>query len=438
MHDPLHYFNIISTIIFLIISKFINLLLFFLSDLYCLHVVYDIFQIKFPVQYEDFFITQMGNIVSRPAYHDPSHIWPIGYRSIWHDKITGSIFECVVSDGGASGAVFSVRRSPCSVEAVPSGKTILLSAKSHQLDPLIMPVSDDVIVDSGFPEDDQISMLLSDVQCPAEDLFSCFPNGSNESCNTTFMNKDTHNLDPLLSQVISAPGPNISPIQNINVKDEIGVFSVEGDSSSSVWQMVSQTFINTCKIIYKQSHNLHFFCTHRDQVNGIPALHSDTSEKKRVDNLGSLSRFCCAAGPINISHAIKSESDFEAACESLSRWLDQDRFGLDMDFSQEIIEQLPGAETCKEYTFLRDRTHHPNSYTVTSGLLIAKHGNAIYGEKEFIPRDSYLGLKSSCLPNQHTVDDHSLPLGRTFQSRLPAELLGDVLQVSINKSICVT
>lgn len=393
----------------------------------------EIFQIKFPVQYEDFFITHVGKIASRPAYHDHSHIWPIGYKSIWHDKITGSIFECVVSDGGVSGAVFSVRRSPCSVEVVPKGETILFSAKSHQLDPLIMPVSNDVIVDSGFSEDDQIHMLLLDDQCPsAEDLFSDFPNGSNENGNTAFTDVDTQNLDPLLSQLSSAPEPNLSSKQSIILKDEIGFFSVEGKSSFSAWRKVSQTFIDTCKIIYKQSHHLHFFCTHKDEFNGIPALHYDTSEKKDVDNLGPLSRFCCAAGPINMSHAIKNEIDFDTVCESLSKWLDQDRFGLDIDFTQEIIEKLPGAETCKEYKFLKDRTHHSNSFTIASGLLMAKRGNAIYGEKVIIPRDSYLGFTSPCLLNQHTVDYHSLPLGRTFQSRLPAELLGDVLQVSIH------
>ncbi|KAI3950999.1 hypothetical protein MKW98_026453, partial [Papaver atlanticum] len=40
-----------------------------------------------PVQFEDLFLTCLGRDDSQPSYHDRSHIWPLGYRSSWHNKI---------------------------------------------------------------------------------------------------------------------------------------------------------------------------------------------------------------------------------------------------------------------------------------------------------------------------------------------------------------
>ncbi|KAI3901278.1 hypothetical protein MKW92_051247 [Papaver armeniacum] len=36
---------------------------------------------------KDLFLTCLGKVDSRPSYHDRSHIWPVGYRSSWHDKV---------------------------------------------------------------------------------------------------------------------------------------------------------------------------------------------------------------------------------------------------------------------------------------------------------------------------------------------------------------
>ncbi|RZC80953.1 hypothetical protein C5167_043545 [Papaver somniferum] len=38
------------------------------------------------------FLPCLGKVDSQPSYHDRSRIWPVGYRSSWHDKVTGSLF----------------------------------------------------------------------------------------------------------------------------------------------------------------------------------------------------------------------------------------------------------------------------------------------------------------------------------------------------------
>ncbi|KAK3152374.1 hypothetical protein QOZ80_2BG0158090 [Eleusine coracana subsp. coracana] len=47
-----------------------------------------------PVQYGDFFITSLGEIDNRTSYHSSYQIWPVGFTSYWHDRVTGSLFEC--------------------------------------------------------------------------------------------------------------------------------------------------------------------------------------------------------------------------------------------------------------------------------------------------------------------------------------------------------
>ncbi|KAL9269988.1 Methyl-CpG-binding domain-containing protein, partial [Drosera capensis] len=74
------------------------------------HPVYD----GLPIQYEDFFVLTLGLVDARPAYHDTDHIWPVGYRSCWHDKVTGSLFLCDVVDDGDTGPLFRVKRFSCS------------------------------------------------------------------------------------------------------------------------------------------------------------------------------------------------------------------------------------------------------------------------------------------------------------------------------------
>ncbi|CAA6670639.1 unnamed protein product [Spirodela intermedia] len=296
-----------------------------------------------PVQFADFFISSLGEVDQRPAYHDTRHIWPIGYTCQWHDKITGSLFESEVADGGDSGPVFKVKRRPCSLLPIGDGRIVLSPS-------VLAPLEGSALEDFSDNDSTQIQMLVSEPDPFQQDFLA------------------GHSENPL--------------------KNEIGEFHVQGRSSSAVWRKVSQTLINLCHEVYSHSGNLKLCCTHA--VCGI------------------FLRF----GPRQVPKVINCESQLEASCESLATWLEHDRFGLDMDFAQEIIERLPGALGCRKYKFLTKRSCYPTSKTVGSGFLSAK-GQAMeqYAEEVALSTSKHF------------------PPGRPLDSRFPLELVGDVVQI---------
>jgi len=58
----------------------------------------------------DVMIEKLGVVDPRSTYSDEYHIWPIGYRSSWHDPETGSYCISAVEDGGDLGPIFRVTR----------------------------------------------------------------------------------------------------------------------------------------------------------------------------------------------------------------------------------------------------------------------------------------------------------------------------------------
>ncbi|KAL6558379.1 hypothetical protein OROMI_018729 [Orobanche minor] len=119
-----------------------------------------------------------------------------------------------------------------------------------------------------------------------------------------------------------------------------------------------------------------------------------------------------------------------ASCELLGKWVQQDRFGLDLEFVQELLEQLPDIHTCSQYIFLNRRSKKSILQTLGSGFLVAKRkcgvdiknkSNSFFRScKSHIKKlteDS--GIKARC------------PSGKPVSSKLPAYLIGDVLQVCL-------
>ncbi|KAA8529561.1 hypothetical protein F0562_033640 [Nyssa sinensis] len=209
---------------------------------------------------------------------------------------------------------------------------------------------------------------------------------------------------------------NIIP-DNLGLGDIIGEFSVEGKSSSLVWDLVSKTLLHACHDVYKQTGALQFYCKHV----------ADGLNVKAMDILDSLSKFCYLSGPTDIPHLIQSDGEFDTSCKMLEKWLQQDRFGLDVDFVQEIIEQLPEVHACSEYNFLDKRSHISSLQTVGSGYLLAKRKTELQSEIEAG------GLFRSCKrPGKQAFEGSemkdSCPLGKPVSSKLPGFLVGDVLQ----------
>ncbi|THG13468.1 hypothetical protein TEA_016752 [Camellia sinensis var. sinensis] len=357
---------------------------------------FELFQDRFPLQFEDFFVLSLGKVDPRPSYHNTSQICPVGYRSCWHDKITGSIFVSEVIDGGDAGPIFEVRRYPCSTQPIPISSTVLFLRQKSDSDDGHGKVANDDSTTSGMDDDENLSiqMLLTEDNPPhLEDI-----DFQNTKSSTTESSCCPHRI------------VNIIP-DAIRLGDSIGEFLVEGRSSSLVWEMASQTLVCACHEVFKRIDRLQFCCKHN--MNGMNV--------KAADNIDSLSKFCYLSGPTDIPCLIRSNNEFDRYSEMLMKWLQQDRFGLDVEFVQEILEQLPGVHACSEYKFLNKRNQNSGSQTVRSGFLLARRSNVQDGNSLSCKRPRKPLVEDSCLMK-------SLPLGKPLTAKLPAYLLGDVLQ----------
>ncbi|KAL5759796.1 hypothetical protein ACOSQ2_018634 [Xanthoceras sorbifolium] len=375
-------------------------------------------QVGLPVQFEDFCVLAAGEVDPRPSYHSTSQIWPVGYRCSWHDKITGSLFACEVTDGGDFGPLFKVKRYPCCAQPIPIGSTVLLrqSFNSHdgkcQVD-----TKDTVRLDDD--EYTKIQMLISDNSPPLLECNILSDLGNVDEAHTS----ETKNSTQMKSNCPSHPGrPTTSYIE---LDDDIGEFLVEDRSSSSVWRMVSQTLVQACHKAYEQTGVCKFCCKH-DLLRMWSSCFVSVNEEA-TENLDSLDKFCCSSGPINIPHLIRNNDELDTSCKALVKWLDQDRFGFDVGFVQEIIEQHPRVYLCAEYVFLNKRSHQSILQTVGSGFLrVTRKGHLHEKEADSSP------LRGCKRPREQVVENPVMkscfPPGKPLSSKLPTELIGDVFQ----------
>jgi hypothetical protein len=380
------------------------------------------FQNGLPVQFEDFFVLSLGEVDARPSYHDDSQIWPVGYRSCWHDKTTGSLFMCEVSDGGDSGPIFRVRRCSCSALPIPNGITVLFRPNLGHFGEQTNEKSDDGTSHDMYCENDgSIQMILSDPCPPVEnDLLSCLRGCSDGASDVQMSNRlqvEASSIDDKSQSLL--PG-------DLRLRDEIGEISAEDRSSSSAWRIVSQKFITACSEICKQKGSLKFFCRHVENEVDMPNCCLTTDKSKT--SLASLDKFCSSPGSVCIASVFQADNELESSFEVLEKWLEQDRFGLDVEFVQEIIEQLPGVQACSSYKLLVGRGNYSTSLTVGNGLLMAKLNAGVDCIEEAALHGLLRRSKKAKLIKDHVIYEPPPP-GKPLCLRVPPEHVGDVYQV---------
>lgn len=331
----------------------------------------------------------------------------MGYKSCWHDRITGSVFVSDVLEGGDDGPLFKVQRYPCTDHSIPSSSTVLKRNEKNKVE------KDDKAI-SEIDDDDEytsMQMLLTECNPPCLDdnIFlgssaSKDPDSRKVNCRTS---SDWH-IQRSRSETFNGIGP----------EDFIGIFTVEGRSSLSAWEMVATTFLNACREACKKTRILQFCCGHD----------VDRSDVKAIENIDFLSKFSYFGGPINTPHMFESIEDFNASSEMLAKWVQQDRFGLDLEFVQELLEQLPEVRNCPGYVFLNKRIPKSIMQTVGTGFLVAKRKGDVP-----VKKTSNSFIRSCEAHRKKLIEDFEIsarrPLGKPFCSKLPAYLIGDVLQV---------
>lgn len=372
----------------------------------------------------------MGKIDGRPSYYDVNLICPVGYKSSWHDKVTGSLFTCEVLDGGDSGPIFRIRRCSCSEYPVPVGSTIL-SVPSHcqfvsQTNEGERKTNDDM----DYDVDEDIQMILLDPCMPTEnDVLSCVESCSNEACDT----RTSVILQPVAGSVQDKTRNSLP--DNSGLIDGIGEILVEGRSSSSAWGVISQKLVNACKDICKQKGTLKFYCKHVE--NETCLLKWNTRNGKSHPHFSSLDKFCGSLDSVSIPDVIYAENDLNSLFEDLGKWLGQDRFGLDVECVQEVLEQLPGVQDSLQYELLNCRSNSSSLPTVENGFLVVEwRGESQYQEEAV--QGLYRRSNKMKLTGNFVKEDCCPPPGKPLCSRVHGELIGDIFQVYMLPASCAT
>jgi methyl-CpG-binding domain-containing protein 9 len=367
----------------------------------------------------------LGEIDNRTSYHNSYQIWPVGFLSYWHDRVTGSLFECEVCDGGKFGPLFVVRRFPCSSFPLPDASTILCPNVVRKADTIETKESSSLIEDTGTDTGDNIFMLISDPSESNQDILSCL--------NTGMEGKKTSGCSSIPSSNMTMPTVQSqcgvfsqAPNKEAILHDKIGEYTFEGISPSSVWRMVSCAMTESCEKMYKEHGHLAFFCSHTSEK---PPFDYGSGPQNTDGPCSVLNRLCSSYGP-SIPRFIEKESDVKSAYVLLKEWFYQDRIGFDLEFVQEILESLPKSRACSNYQFLCDRDGFDSSLTVASGTLVAAHKNSpsngdfmSYGRHGSVVS----GLQDLAQPGSSSIRE--LPPGNLISRKLPPELAGDVFQV---------
>ncbi|QHO12795.1 Methyl-CpG-binding domain-containing protein [Arachis hypogaea] len=359
---------------------------------------------RLPLRFGDFFVLSLGKVDDRPTYYDVHLICPIGYKSCWHDKITGSLFTCEVLEGGDSGPIFRIKRCSCSEFPVPVGSTVLSMSNLCQF---LNKNNGERKTDDSMDYDvhESIQMILSDPCVPTEnDVINCIASFSNETC----------------------AGDSIS--QDSGLIDGIGEILVEERSSSAAWRVISQKVVNACNDICKQKGSLKFYCKH---IEDEPCLHKwDTTRKKSDAHFSLLDKFCGSLCSVSVPDVTYADNDLKGLSEVLGKWLEQDRFGLDVEFVQEVLEQLPGVKESLKYELLSSRSNSSSLPTVENGFLVVEwRGGSQYQDENEAVQGSYKKPRKVGLTEKSVREDRCPPPGKSLCSRVPSELIGDILQV---------
>ncbi|ESW23089.1 hypothetical protein PHAVU_004G017600 [Phaseolus vulgaris] len=373
------------------------------------------FEDELPLQFNDFFVLSLGKVDVRPSYHDVNLICPVGYKSCWHDKITGSLFTCEVLEGGDSGPIFKIRRCSCSEFPVPVGSTILSMSKFCQLVSQANEGERKTNASMDLDDGESIQMMLQDPCVPTEnDVLSCSAN---------FSIRDSHLSDVLRPGSVQDNTIN-SLAGNLEFNDGIGEILVEERSSCSAWRVISQKLVNVCKDICNQKGTLKFYCNH---AKNETCLHQwDLGNAKRDTYFTSVDKFCGSLGSVGIPDVIYADSDLEGISEALRKWLGQDRFGLDVEFVQEVLEQLPNVESL-QYELLNNRDNSSSLPTVGNDFLVVEWRDGSKYQEEAL-QGLYRRSKKASLTEKSFKDGRRPPLGKPLCSRAPGELIGDIFQ----------
>lgn len=278
-----------------------------------------------------------------------------------------------------------------------------------------------------FDGDESIQMILLEPCAPTEnDILSCVSSCSNETY-------ASEGLRPVAGSVQDNTENSFD--DNMDFGDEIGDILVEEQSPFSAWKLISQKLVSACKDICKEKGTLKLYCKH---VVSEMGLHKWDLRNGKIDtHFPSLDKFCGYPGFVGIPDTLNADSDLTGLNELLGKWLEQDRFGLDVEFVQEVLEQLPGVQDSLQYELLSSRTNSSSLPTVENGFLVVESkGQSKYQDEAAAVQGLYRRPKKARLTESFVKEDQCPPPGKPLCSRAPTELIGDIFEVYIYILVC--
>ncbi|CAM6123295.1 unnamed protein product [Calypogeia fissa] len=371
---------------------------------------------ELPFKCGDLVIESLGVVDVRPSFRDELQIWPVGYRSTWHDSTTASFCISEVVDNGSSAPVFRVSRKFCPTHPISSNGTGGATGPNHRTD-LHVAGNGTGIQNPGMSKVEMNAFL-------SRPLFSGFQ-GQKPHYSSASDREDRESINALLGGLggLTDEQESLEVWECSQARDVIGEFTVEGSSTSQAWELFAEEFVQRCRKQLWVLDLLPDLCPHfrRDSLSGQPA----GASRIPVVNQSADSRF-----------------------SELLEKLGEDRFGLSETLVRGMIETLPNANNCMGYRSLHERglswkeddsvaKAPPQSrFRIRDKArkhrrapeALSEEQNGVVEPVENIVKEEIVVLPPPP-PPPPVPQRPPPPAGQPIGRRLPSELVGDVLQI---------
>jgi hypothetical protein len=362
-------------------------------------------------------IESLGVVDVRSGLLNESQIWPVGYRSTWHDSTTASFCISEIINNGTSIPVFRVTRKFCPTYRSLSSEAEGATGPGQRKD---LHVSENIL------EKENTKLRKEESNTLPSRLPYSHIQGPKARLNTASEREDRESLNALLDGLgdMDSEQESLEEWELLQSRDAIGEFVVEGTSTLQAWKLFAEEFVGRCRKTPWVLDLLRDVCPHKSE--GL----------------------ACKTGALE-ARVVNQSTDSVLA--RLLAKLAEDRFGLSDTVVKSKIEGLANAGDCSGYKvfeqgglYLKEEDPVPKPAPQSrfrarekarkhrrAPEVVAEEQNAVMEHIKDAQRDEVSGVP---LIAQRPPPPSGQPIAR----RLPPELVGDVLQVSSLSPFCPT
>ncbi|KAH7352873.1 hypothetical protein KP509_19G068300 [Ceratopteris richardii] len=289
------------------------------------HLSFGDLEHQLPFQHMDLRVDSLGVIQLRAGYYDDHFIWPVGYRCLWHDGVTGSVCISEIIDGGHAHPIFRVTRKSCKSNlcddngflrknAAPmeeiSGMEICQASGKAQGKPHLT-------MDHVYDEDHDLNMLQGALTSfvDGDVCVSLEDNSNNQWVKDSSQNG--YSGCTAVEGIPLKPGSFGFDQTSEDKEDQIGEIVVEDSSPAGAWKLLAEQVVNRILKLHERG-SFEMGCKHSDSsflsvfaLNNLSNMQSSTSAKA---------------------------NDVHIFSTKLLEWISQERFGFNIPAVQKHFE----------------------------------------------------------------------------------------------------